>query len=157
MRGHDHFEGKGHLVTKINNIIFFVRNEVLNIFNSTIFFRKKKTIFFKITLKNNFWRHGQFSGNGAPDDKNEYNLFYGKCGTEYGFVVFSSRNPHTAWMKAKNWFWAHFIPYQWFYQVDCFEKQQVSLMCGSSPSMWISWKSVQNSDCDNNNYYNLKT
>ncbi len=34
--GHDHFEGKGCLATKINTN-FFERNEVLNIFHITIF------------------------------------------------------------------------------------------------------------------------
>ncbi len=43
--------GKGCLVTKII-INFFVRNEVSNIFRVTIF--SKKTIFPKITAKNNF-------------------------------------------------------------------------------------------------------
>ncbi len=41
--GHDHFEGKGCLVTKIN-INYFARNKVLNIFHVTIF-SKKNNIF----------------------------------------------------------------------------------------------------------------
>ncbi len=52
MGGHDHFEGlRGCLVTNIN-INFFVRNEVLNIFRTTIF-SKKKPIFSNIITKNN--------------------------------------------------------------------------------------------------------
>ncbi len=33
---------------------------------------KKIYIFSKITVKNNFWGHDYFLGNGVSDDKNEY-------------------------------------------------------------------------------------
>ncbi len=49
--GHDRFEGRVHLATKIN-ITFFVRLEVLNIFHLTIFWGK--TTFSEITVKNHF-------------------------------------------------------------------------------------------------------
>ncbi len=49
------------------------------------------------------------------DDKNEYNLFYGKWGTEYSFEIFASKTPIQAECKLKNQFLrAHFSPYQWF-------------------------------------------
>ncbi len=81
---------RGRLMTKINTT-FLVGNEVPNIFHRTTFL--KKTIFFKIIAKNNFQVARPFFRNGALDDKNEYNLFYGKRGTEYRFEVFSSKKP----------------------------------------------------------------
>ncbi len=63
--------GEGRLTTKIS-ITFFVGIEILNIFHLINF--RKKTIFSKITAKNNFFV--------ALDDKNEYNFFCGKWGTE---------------------------------------------------------------------------
>ncbi len=50
--GHDRFEGRGRLATKIN-ITIFVGIALLNIFHLTTF--SEKTIFFKITAKNYFW------------------------------------------------------------------------------------------------------
>ncbi len=61
--------GRGRLATKIN-INFLVGNEILNIFRLTIF-KKKKTIFSKITRKKIFRGHDHFSRNEASDDKNE--------------------------------------------------------------------------------------
>ncbi len=73
---HGSFEGScPHMATKIN-ITFFVSIDVLNIFYLISF--SKKTIFSKITVKNNFWGHDHFWGNGASDDKNKYNLFHWK-------------------------------------------------------------------------------
>ncbi len=60
--GHVNFDGKGCLATKIN-INFFVRNEVLNIFHTTIF--SKKQYFPIITVKNNFWWVWLFQGMGC--------------------------------------------------------------------------------------------
>ncbi len=97
--------GSGRLAIKIN-ITLFVGNEDLNIFQLTIFF-EKKTIFSKITAKNNFLGHDHFVGNGAPNYKNEYNLFHGKWGIKYSFEDFSSKKPIRAEWKPKNWFWGH--------------------------------------------------
>ncbi len=70
-------------MTKIN-ITFFVGIEVLNIFHLTIF--SKKTIFSKITAKNNFGGTTSCEEEkGRSDNKSEYNLFTGKKGTEYCF------------------------------------------------------------------------
>ncbi len=88
---HDHFKERECLATKIN-VNFFVRDEVLNIFHVTIFFKKKKKKNSKIIEKNCFWGYDHFSWNGTLDDKNEYNLFYGKWGTKEGFEIFSSKN-----------------------------------------------------------------
>ncbi len=49
---HDHFVEKGCLATKIN-VHFLVKKEIWNIFRVTIFSKKNKTIFSKITAKNN--------------------------------------------------------------------------------------------------------
>ncbi len=54
--------GRGCIATKIN-INFFVRNEVFNIFHITIK-KKKKKLFSKITVKNNFWGMTIFQGIG---------------------------------------------------------------------------------------------
>ncbi len=58
VEGHDHFEGRGRLATKII-ITFFVSFQVLYSFSFNNFFKKKKknkkTIFSKVTAKNYFW------------------------------------------------------------------------------------------------------
>ncbi len=51
VRGHDRFERRGRLATKIN-VTFFVGIDVLNIFHLTTFL--KKTIFSKIKANNYF-------------------------------------------------------------------------------------------------------
>ncbi len=61
----------------------------------TIF--SKETIFSKVTPKNNFWGAQLFFW--EWDDKNEYNLSYGKWDTEYCFKIFSQKNPF-GWMGA---------------------------------------------------------
>ncbi len=39
-------------------------------------------------------------------------------------LKFFLKKAHTGWMKAKKLvLGAHFLPYQWFYWVDCFQKQ----------------------------------
>ncbi len=78
MGGRDHFEGKGLFGDK-KQYKFFVGNEILNIFHLTIFF---------FNSKNN-----QVIFDGALDDKNKYNLFHGKWGTEYSSEIFSSKLP----------------------------------------------------------------
>ncbi len=95
---------EGCLATKIN-ITFFVDIEVLNIFHLTTF--SKKTIFPKITGNKHFWGHDLLWGTGTSDDKNEYNLFWGKWGTGYSFKVFSPENPIPSDWNPKNWFWGH--------------------------------------------------
>ncbi len=97
-------KGSGCLVTTIN-FNFFVRNEVLNIFHITI--TKKKTMFPKITAKNNFWRYDHFSGSRVSDDKNEYNLLFRKFVTKYGFEIFSSKTSIRTEWKPENQFWGH--------------------------------------------------
>ncbi len=109
-------KGRVCLATKIN-VTFFVGNEVLHVFYETIFSKKKinkKAIFFsEITLENNFFgreEDDQIWGNGASDDKNEYNLFYRKWDTVYCFKFFSSQKFISSGLKAKNWFWGHSYP-----------------------------------------------
>ncbi len=85
--------GHGHLATKID-ITFFVGVQVLNVFYLTIF--SKKTIFPKITAKNNFWGTWPF----LRERGNEYNFFCEKWGTEYCLSFFPQK-PHTGWMKAE--------------------------------------------------------
>ncbi len=106
MGGNGHFARKGCLVTKID-INFFVWNEVLNISHITIF---KKIFFSKITEKKNFGGPDHFSENEVSKDKNEYNLFYGKWSTEFGFQIFSSGYPILAEWKQKNQFWGQIFP-----------------------------------------------
>ncbi len=68
--------------------------------------KKKRNIFSKITAKKTFGRHmDHFSGNGVSGDKSEYNLFYEKWGSKYGFEIFSSKNSIQAGWKPKNQFW----------------------------------------------------
>ncbi len=83
--------GRERLTTKINRN-FFVRNKGLRIFHLTIF--SKKQYFPKLPRKIIFRVRDHFSGNGTSDDKNEYTLFRGKWGTEYGSEIFSSKPPY---------------------------------------------------------------
>ncbi len=131
--------GSGRLTTKIN-VNFFVRIEFLNIFHITIF-SEKETIFCKINMKNNFSGAWHFSGNGLSNDKNEYNLFYGKWGNKYGFEIFSSKT-HCQLKAKKPVLGAYFPPYQLFYWTDCFQKKYGWPMRELAPTMWISWKSA---------------
>ncbi len=113
--------GWGCLATKIN-INFFIRNEVLNIFQIRIF--SKKTLFSKITAKNNLWGHDYFSGNRmSHDDKNEYNLFHGKWGTQYGFEIFSSKPLYGLNKSQKISFGATFPPISMVLLDHCFQKK----------------------------------
>ncbi len=152
-------KGRGRVATKIN-INFFVRNEVLNIFYITIF--PKKTNIFQNNRKNNFWVHDHFSGNAVSDDKNEYNFFYEKWCTEYGFEIFSSKTPILAEWKRKNQFWGHIfcnISGSIGLMVSKKKRKKKGLpMCGFAATLWISWKSVQNYHLyrGSNNYYKLK-
>ncbi len=71
------------MATKIN-ITFFVDIDVLNMFHLTI--KKKKNDIFQNSSEKLFLvGHDHFWRNGAPDDKNEYNLLFGKWGTGYSF------------------------------------------------------------------------
>ncbi len=60
-----------------------MRNEGLNIFH-IIIFPKKKKIFSKITTKRNLLGPDHILGNGMSNDRNEYNIFYGKWGRVSG-------------------------------------------------------------------------
>ncbi len=152
----DHFERNTCLSTKIN-ITFFVGIEVLNIFHITI---KKKEIP-EYQQKIMFKGHDHFSGNEVSDDKNEYNLLYGKWATKYGFEIFSSKTPIPAEWKPRNQFWGHISPHVTGSVgpiVSKKKKKQGSPMCGLAPTTWISYKSNQNCNLyrDSNNYYKLK-
>ncbi len=83
------FRKRGRLAPKIN-VTFFVANWVLNVllFNS---FSKKKTVFSEKMPKNCFWGQVPLEGKGASDNKNKYNLFYGKWDFEYFFIQFFSK------------------------------------------------------------------
>ncbi len=72
--GNDHFEGRGHLATKIN-ITFFCRYPRFEYFLSYNFF-EKNNIFQDISEKLFFSGVTIFKGTGWSDDKNEYNLFF---------------------------------------------------------------------------------
>ncbi len=51
--------------------------------------------------------HDHFWGKWALDDKNEYNLFYGKLGNEYCYEIFSSKKFKPTEWKPNNRFWVH--------------------------------------------------
>ncbi len=143
--------GRGHLATKIN-ITFLVENEVLNIFGWTILLKKKIQYFLK---EPRFFLLGGgpiFKKWGIPWQK-WIKLFSWKIVYRIRVWSFFLKKAHTGWMKAKKLvLGAHFPPYQWFYWGWLFPKTL-------SPTMWISWKLVQNYDlyCDSNYYYKLKT
>ncbi len=104
---------------------------------------KKKTIFSKISTKNNFWGAWPFWGSGVSNDKNKcYRFFFGG-GNEVPNTVFKffPQNPHTVvWLKLKKLVvGTHFVPYLRFYWADCFQKQLSSPMSEPAPTMWISW------------------
>ncbi len=78
MEGLARFEGKEAFGDKNQCNLFFVRNEVSNIFHLTIFL--KKTIFTKITAKNNFWGITIFERMGRRTTKMNITFFYHKLG-----------------------------------------------------------------------------
>ncbi len=90
---HGHFEGKGMTSDK-NQHKLFCKKWGFEYFSYNNLKKKTTTIFSKITAKNNFWGHDHFLGNEVSDDKNEYNLLYGKWGTKYSFEIFSSKPPY---------------------------------------------------------------
>ncbi len=99
------------VATKID-ITFFCKKWGVEYFSCKNFFEKKQNNFFQNNWENFFFGgDDQFLWNGALDDKNKYNLFYGKLGTEYGFEVFSSKKPILAKWKPKNQFWGHIFSY----------------------------------------------
>ncbi len=63
-------------------------------------------------------------------------------------------------LKPKNQFWGHIFPKisGSIGPIVSRKKKWCWLMCELTPTMWISWKSVQNCDLfrDSNNYYKLK-
>ncbi len=146
----DQFEGRV-VSNEKNQYKFFLRNEVLNIFCVTIFS--------KMTAKNNFWGTWPFFREWGVGQQKLIWPFLWKFGcTDYGFEIFFSKNPIPAEWKLKNQFWGHTFPVSVFYFTNCFQKEEGSTMCGLAPTVWISWKSVQNCDLhrDSNNYYKLK-
>ncbi len=100
--------GGKRLATKIK-IAFFVGIDVLNIFHLTTF--SKKSIFSRITVKNDFGRHDHFWGNGVLDVTNIYNLSFGKWVPNTVFKFFSSKTPIPLDLKSKNWFCGHIFPH----------------------------------------------
>ncbi len=106
--------GRGRLVAKIN-ITLFCRKWGFEYFSLKNFFKKKNT--FQNNAEKNFFGEGDdhFAGNRVSNDKNEYDLFYGKWGTEYGFEVFSSKWSTVAEWKPNFWGGGTFSSYQWFY------------------------------------------
>ncbi len=63
------------------------------------------------------------------------------------FFLGNEGKPYTIRLKPEKLvFRVHFHPYLWFYWARCFQKQWGSPMSESAPTMWISWKSVQNCD-----------
>ncbi len=102
---------EGRLETKIN-ISFRVDVEVLNIFHSTIFSKKKKKkIFSRITREKLFLGSVTiFEGTGRRTTKMNrwYNLLYEKWDTDYCFCFFFEK-PHTARLKLEKLvLWAYF-------------------------------------------------
>ncbi len=74
-----------------------------------------------------------FSRNAVSNDKNEYNLFYGKWGTEYSFEIL----PHTGRTKAKKTkFGDTFSPISGVVMDQLFPKKKLgSPMSGLAPTM----------------------
>ncbi len=77
--------GKTPFASKIN-ITSFITNDVLNILLFSNFFKKKKCNFLRKRQKIVSPAQVFFEGKEPSGDKNEYNLFYGKCGFEYFFI-----------------------------------------------------------------------
>ncbi len=82
--GNDHFQGRGHLATKIN-ITFFVGIDGLNIFYLTIFSKKKNNIFQNKSEKLFLGGVTIFEGTGDPTTKMNTTFIFGKWGTKYSF------------------------------------------------------------------------
>ncbi len=93
--------GNWRLATKINRT-FFVENEVLNIFNLTIF---SKINVFQNNLKNNFWRRKE-----ALNDKNEYEIFGGNGVSNTVFKCFPQKTPYRLNGSQKTCFGRYIFP-----------------------------------------------
>ncbi len=106
--GCDYFEGKGLYGYK-NQCKLFCKEWGFDYFSYNKF-KKKKTIFFKITVKNNFWRARPFFREWDVGRQKWNDLFYGKLGSEYVFEIFSSENAIPAEWKLENQFWGTFSP-----------------------------------------------
>ncbi len=72
-------------------------------FSFNNFFKKKTTIFSRITVKKFFWVHDLFWGNGTT------NFFFwgGRGGNWAPNTVFPSKNTIPSDLNPKNWFWGH--------------------------------------------------
>ncbi len=106
--------GGQRLATKIN-ITFFLGIDVLNIFHFTTW-KKKKTIFSKITVKNYFPRVGgaeadHFWGDGRRSTEMNITFFGGNGVPSTGLKFFSQKKPITSDLNPKNWFWGHIFPH----------------------------------------------
>ncbi len=103
---HDHFEGKGVSGDK-NQYNLFCGKWGFENFSFNNFFEKNNIFLNNHKKKILGEGHDHFSGNGELNDKNEYNRFYGKWGTEYSFEVFSQKSPYQLNKSQKTGFWGH--------------------------------------------------
>ncbi len=102
--GRDHFE-KGVAGDK-NQYEHFARNEILNIFHLTIFSRK--TIFSKITKKNNFREEWPFlQGMGRWMTKMNTTFSAGNRVPTTAFKFFPQKTPYRLDVRQKSSFWGH--------------------------------------------------
>ncbi len=76
------------------------------IFFILLIFRKKTTIFSKITARNNSLGHGHFCGKGMSDDRNEYNItfFVGNGVPNTVFKSFPQKPPYLLYESRKTGF-----------------------------------------------------
>ncbi len=129
--------GRGYLATKIN-ITFFRRKWGFKYFSIYNFW--KRTILSKIFAKNYFRGYDNYWGNGVSDNKNECNLFCVKWFTQY--LLFSNFFlKKTTYRMNERIFPLSVVPFGWLSpKIIGFTHRW------TSPTMWISWKSVQNWD-----------
>ncbi len=109
--GHDCFEGRGTSCDK-NQYNLFCRHLRSEYFSFKNFFERNNL--FQNNIKKLFLGvHNHFWGNGASDNKNKYNPFWGQWGTKYSFKVFFSKNFIPSDLNPKNWFCMHIFPHIW--------------------------------------------
>ncbi len=148
---YDHFEGRVAPGDK-NPCNILCGHRRFEYFSSNKF-KKKKQYFSKYKWKIIFAERNNFWVKEESDDKNEYDIFFGKWGTKYSVQVFFSKTPIPSDLNPKTRFWGTFSPISVVLLGRLFPKTIGFTMRVPTPTMWILWKSDHNCDLYRNFFY----
>ncbi len=138
--GHDRFEEVGASGEK-NEYNLFCRQWGFKYFSFDIFL-EKNNIFENNSEKLFLKGVTIFEGMERRTTKTNITFFLGNE-VHNTVLSFFFKTPHSIWLLV---LWAHLFPYLCFYWSNSFQKHLGSPTSGHAPTMWISWKSVQNCD-----------